>query len=128
VVNFQVRNKTNQEQAFRIMSCSYNQHWGNDDKHGNVYVPGWNCERNGDMLVTLKPGESYSNVLPIVIQRVKPGDFVQFRMSFTPFRKEATEDSYHNPLGTYWSNEIKIKVEKSGNLIRKNYTAFPLFL
>jgi hypothetical protein len=107
IIEFQVRNITNQEQAFRIMNCSYGQHWAVDSK--KVLLSGsWLCGGNAAILMTLKPGESYSSLLPVTLAGVAEGEVVEFRMSFTPYRKERNK-RWYEPLGTYWSNVLKIK-------------------
>jgi len=107
VIEFNVRNNTNQEQAFRVMSCSYYQHWAVDNKKVHLGPAFVACFRNEAILVTLKPGESYSSVLPIALSGVVPGKTAEFRMSFTPYRKEINKGRYRS-LGTFWSNVIKI--------------------
>ena len=108
VIEFNVRNNTNQEQAFRIMSCSYYQHWEMDSKKVHLHMGFAGCGGNGAMLMTLKPGESYSNRLAIVLAGVAPGEVVEFRMSFTPYRKERIKGRFAR-LGPYWSNVLTIK-------------------
>ena len=109
LIAFSVRNVTNQVQEFRIMSCSYYQHWAVDNKKAFVAPPmGIGCGGNGAILKTLKPGESYSSLLTIALDGVAAGEVVEFRMSFTPYRKETYRGRW-KPLGTYWSNAIQIK-------------------
>ena len=108
LIAFSVRNVTNQVQEFRIMSCSSYQHWAVDNKKAFVAPKGIGCGGNGPILKTLKPGESYSSLLPIAFDGVAAGEVVEFRMSFTPYRKEMYRGR-RKPLGTYWSNAIQIK-------------------
>ena len=109
LIAFSVRNVTNQVQEFRIMSCSDFRHWAVDNKKVFVAPPmGIGCGGNGAILKTLKPGESYASLLPIAFDGVAAGEVVEFRMSFTPYRKETYKGRW-KPLGTYWSNAIQIK-------------------
>jgi hypothetical protein len=108
LIAFSVRNVTNEVQEFRIMSCSYYQHWAVDNKKAFVSPGLAGCGGNGAILITLKPGESYSSPLWIAFDGVAAGEVVEFRMSFTPYRKEMYKGR-RKPLGTYWSNAIKIK-------------------
>jgi hypothetical protein len=108
LIAFSVRNVTNQVQEFRIMSCSYYQHWAVDNKKAFVSQTGPGCGGNGPILMTLKPGESYSSLLPIAFHGVAAGEVLEFRMSFTPYRKEMYKGR-RKPLGTYWSNLVQIK-------------------
>jgi hypothetical protein len=111
LIAFSVRNVTNQVQEFRIMSCSYYQHWAVDNKKVFVALPmGIGCGGNGAILKTLKPGESYASLLQIAFDGVAAGEVVEFRMSFTPYRKETYRGRW-KPLGTYWSNVLTIKAE-----------------
>ena len=108
LIAFSVRNVTNQEQGFRIMSCSFYQHWAVDNKKAFVSPELLICGGNAAILKTLKPGESYSSLLPIAFLEVAAGEVVESRMSFTPYRKEMYRGR-RKPLGTYWSNAIQIK-------------------
>jgi hypothetical protein len=108
LIAFSVRNVTNQVQEFRIMSCSYSQHWAVDNKKVYVSSQPAGCGGNGPILKTLKPGESDSSLLPIAFREVAAGELVEFRMSFTPYRKEMYRRRL-KPLGTYWSNLVQIK-------------------
>ena len=108
LIAFSVHNVTNQEQGFRIMNCSSYEHWAVDNKKAFVAQTGPGCGGNGPILITLKPGESYSSLLPIAFHGVAAGEVVEFRMSFTPFRKERIKGRLTR-LGTYWSNVLTIK-------------------
>ena len=108
LIAFSVRNVTNQVQEFRMMNCSYYQHWAVDNKKAFVAPRGVGCGGNGAILMTLKPGEAYSSLLPIALDGVAAGEVVEFRMSFTPYRKELYKGRW-KPLGTFWSNAIQIK-------------------
>ena len=108
LIAFSVRNVTNQVQEFRIMSCSYYQHWAVDNKKAFVSQTGPGCGGNGAILRTLKPGESDSGLLPIAFHGVAAGEVVEFRMSFTPYRKERYKGRW-KPLGTYWSNLVQVR-------------------
>ena len=109
LIAFSVRNVTNKVQEFRIMSCSDFQHWAVDSKKAFVAPPmGPGCGGNGAILKTLKPGESYASVLPIAFDGVAAGEVVEFRMSFTPYRKETYRGRW-KPLGTFWSNAIQVR-------------------
>jgi hypothetical protein len=109
LIAFSVRNVTNQVQEFRIMSCSDFRHWAVDNKKVFVAPPmGIGCGGNGAILKTLKPGESYASLLPIAFDGVAAGEVVEFRMSFTPYRKERIKGRFAR-LGPYWSNVLTIK-------------------
>lgn len=108
LIAFSVRNVTNQVQEFRIMSCSYFQHWAVDNKKAFVAPELVICGGNAAILMALKPGESYSSLLPIALDGVAAGEVVEFRMSFTPYRKERIKGRFAR-LGPYWSNVLTIK-------------------
>jgi hypothetical protein len=108
LIAFSVRNVTNQEQGFRIMSCSYFQHWAVDNKKAFVAPELVICGGNAAILMTLRPGESYSSLLPIALDGVAAGEVIEFRMSFTPYRKERIKGRFAR-LGPYWSNVLTIK-------------------
>jgi hypothetical protein len=108
LIAFSVRNVTNQVQEFRIMSCSSYQHWAVDNKKAFVAPKLVICGGNAAILMTLKPGESYSSLLPIALDGVAAGEVVEFRMSFTPYRKERIKGRFAR-LGPYWSNVLTIK-------------------
>jgi hypothetical protein len=108
LIAFTVRNVTNQVQEFRLMNCSYYQHWAIDNKKAFVSPPPVGCGGNGAILMTLKSGESYSSLLPIAFLEVSAGEVVEFRMSFKPYRKEMYKGR-RKSLGTYWSNLVQIK-------------------
>ena len=108
LIAFSVRNVTKQVQEYRIMSCGYEQHWAVDNRKASVVPPPAGCGGNGPILRTLKPGESDSSLLLIAFREVAAGEVVEFRMSFTPYRKEVYKRRL-KPLGTYWSNLVQIK-------------------
>jgi hypothetical protein len=99
-VRLRVVNTSKETQSFRVMNCSWDEHWKSDTPA--VTWVGWNCTKNFPVTVTLKRGEAYEKTLPMVVTKGEPGDRVSFQMGFKPIDGKLT----------YWSGKLTVKVEK----------------
>jgi hypothetical protein len=99
-VRLRVVNASEQTQSFRVMGCSWYEHWRSDDPA--VTPEGWACSRNFPVTVTLKRGEAYEKTLPMLVTSGKPGDRVSCNMGFRPFGGKLT----------YWSGKVTVQVGK----------------
>jgi hypothetical protein len=100
-VRLRVVNTSEEAQSFRVMNCSWDEHW----KCSNPAVSwvSWDCSKNFPVTVTLKPGEAYEKTLPMLVTKGEPGARVSFKMGFTPIGSK----------GTYWSGKVTVRVEKA---------------
>lgn len=94
-----VVNSSKSTQSFRVMNCSWNEHWKSSNKQ--VYWLEWECTKNFEVTESLKPGEAYERSLSMLLVTEKPQARVSFKMGFTPAGSKQT----------YWSNEVTLRVE-----------------
>jgi hypothetical protein len=99
-VRLRVVNASGTAQTFRVMNCSWDEHW----KSSNPAVSweGWACTKNYPVAVTLQPGEAYEKTLSMLLTKGAPGDEVSFKMGFRPIGSKRT----------YWSQKVTVRVEK----------------
>lgn len=99
-VRLRVVNTSEDTQTFRVMSCSWYEHWRSDDPA--VTSVGWACSRNFPVTVTLKRGEAYEKTLPLLVSEGEPGDRVSYELGFKPIGSKLTS----------WSGKVTVQVEK----------------
>jgi hypothetical protein len=99
-VGLRVENVSKEPVSFRVMSCSWNEHWrASSDR---VRLDAWDCFRNVRVTVTLKPGEAYEKSIDVFVGRGEPGESVAFKLGFTPMDAK-------QPV---WSNEVKVALAR----------------
>jgi RNA polymerase sigma factor (sigma-70 family) len=98
-VDLRVVNSSTSTQSFRVMNCSWDEHWKSSNER--VSWERWDCKENCDETVKLEPGEAYEKTLPMLLVARQPQGKVTFKMGFTPIGSKQT----------FWSNEITLTVE-----------------
>jgi uncharacterized protein (TIGR03067 family) len=98
-VDLRVVNLSKSPQSFRVMNCSWYEHW--KSSNGRVSWQGWDCAENAAVTVKLDPGEAYEKTLPMLLLAGKPLEKVSFKVGFTPIGSKQT----------YWSNEVTVQIE-----------------
>ena len=98
-VKLRVVNSSEQVQCFRVMNCSWDEHW----QCGNPRIAHvlWACTRNFPVTVELAPGEAYEQKLNMYVGAKGDSRTERFRMGFTPIGEKKT----------YRSNEVVIGVK-----------------
>jgi hypothetical protein len=99
-----VSNATEHPQSFRVMNCSWREHWRSDSPFvawGDV-----ECTKNFPVNQTLPPGGAYEKTLNAYVAAGfrKPGKgarTVTFRLGFTP----------EGGKKVYWSNKVVVGVK-----------------
>src|SRR5205823_7942372 len=102
-VKFIVKNVSSSNQGFGYFTCSYYDNWKTDNH--DVGLSAWSCKANFLSPEKLEPGKNFSGEVPIYISPSLIGKVVIFKLGFLPY-----DESKYKSLGTFWSNEIKIKV------------------
>jgi hypothetical protein len=93
-VELRVVNASPSPQSFRVMSCSWDEHWRSSEPR--VTWVAWPCFNNGPVQVKLAPGEAYEKTLPM---RLTAAGRVSFKMGFAPVESKRT----------YWSSEVSLE-------------------
>jgi RNA polymerase sigma factor (sigma-70 family) len=101
-VDLRVANTSDAAQTFRVMNCSWYEHW--KSSNGRVSWLGWPCTRNFAVTVTLEPGQAYERTLEMLLLDGELLEEVSFRMGFTPIGGKQT----------YRSNALTLPVEPEG--------------
>jgi RNA polymerase sigma factor (sigma-70 family) len=99
-VQLRVVNRLESSQSFRVMSCSWYEHWRSDNPR--VSWNDWPCHKNIPQTVKLEPGQAYAKALPMRVTAGAPAGETPFRLGFAPLDGKRT----------YWSNEITLWVEQ----------------
>ena len=99
-VDLRVVNSSHSPQSFRVMNCSWDEHW--KSSNDRISWDRWDCAENSAVTVKLEPGDAYENTLPMLLVAGKPQENVSFKMGFTPIGSKQT----------YWSNEITVQVDQ----------------
>ncbi len=98
-VDLRVVNLSKLPQSFKVMSCSWYEHWKTNNER--VSWMGWDCKENSPTDVKLAPGEAYEKTLPMLRVAGKPKEKASFKMGFTPIGSKQT----------FWSNEVTLQVD-----------------
>jgi uncharacterized protein (TIGR03067 family) len=98
-VRLRVVNSSKSTQSFRVMNCSWDEHWKTSNKQ--VSWEGWDCAKNFAVTEKLEPGQAYEKTLSMLLLAGMPQKQVSFKMGFTPIDSKQT----------YWSNEVTLPVE-----------------
>src|SRR4051794_25080090 len=64
-VALRVENASAAQQHFRVMNCSWDQHWKTSNT--NITWLRWNCTRNLAVTVELAPGGAYTNRMELFV-------------------------------------------------------------
>jgi hypothetical protein len=99
-VRLRVVNRSESPQSFRVMSCSWYEHWRSNNPR--VSWTDWPCHKNVPKAVALEPGQAYEKALPMRVPAGAPPGEVSFKLGFTPLDGKRT----------YWGNEITLRVEQ----------------
>lgn len=117
-VELEVKNISNTNQSFAVMSCSWMEHWRSDNGQIGTW-PGWACIANAPIKIELASGESWKKELKMWIPEPVSTNRVSFRMSFTPLPFEVVPPHVENGkyvwqkkkgVKTYWSSESSINI------------------
>jgi hypothetical protein len=82
-VRLEVKNISNTNQHFTIMSCSWWEHWVSDNRQIGMW-PGYACAQNKPVKVELAPGESWKKDLKMWVPEPVTINKISFKMSFEP--------------------------------------------
>jgi hypothetical protein len=116
-VALEVKNITNTNRSFVVMSCSWDEHWRSDNPIiGSVTQ--FICTMNYPMNVNLVLGESYKREGDMQLFQAISTNKVSFRMGFTPmdYTPLHMENGRFIPpvekegKKTYWSDEVTVEV------------------
>jgi hypothetical protein len=99
-VRLRVVNRSESPQLFRVMSCSWYEHWRSNNPRASW--ADWPCHKNVPRTVALEPGQAYEKALPMRVAAGTPAGETSFRLGFTPLDGKQT----------YWSNEVTLRVEQ----------------
>ena len=97
--HLRVVNSSKSTQSFRVMNCSWDEHWKSSNER--VSWEGWGCDKNFAVTEKLEPGQAYERTLSMLLTSGKPQEKVSFKMGFTPIDSKQT----------FWSNEVTLPVE-----------------
>ena len=92
-IEVSVKNNSANVSKIKEMSCSWYQHWTTDIKQVSI-VP-WKCTRNVAITIELKPNESYSRKIDLVISKDSK-ESLTFKVGFLSL----------DSVDRAWSNEI----------------------
>jgi hypothetical protein len=97
-VELRVVNASPSPQSFRVMNCSWDEHWRSSN--ARVTWVGWDCSKNSPVTVKLAPGEAYAKTLSMLVTAAGP---VSFKLGFTPLESKRTS----------WSNEVTLELPQA---------------
>jgi len=97
-LRLRVVNKSDKAQSFRVMNCSWFDHWKSSNER--VSIIGWGCSKNFAVPETLQPNQAYEKSLAVQISEGRPHEKVSFKMGFTPIDSKRT----------YWSQELTVEM------------------
>jgi hypothetical protein len=98
-VELRVENTSSSNQTFRVMSCSWDQHWQCDNTA--LSWIGFECWKNSAIDVNLAPKEAYTNTMNMLITGPHQIGKLSFRMGFTPL----------GSARAYWSEEVVFEIK-----------------
>ena len=123
IVKANLMNVTKDTIEYTHYNCSNWMNWKTNNEH--ISLTGGECGKNHPVTTVLKPGESKDDELLLEFgPELKDEDQVNFKMAFLPLvgsgitletllgQPEKPEIDNKGLMGTFWSNEISIKILK----------------
>ena len=95
-LDLRVVNKSDKDQTFKAMSCSWFEHWKCDSEV--LKVQQWACDENGEEEIKLAPGQAWEKKLKLDVDKDAGAVKVKFKMGFTPKGSDAK----------LWSDELGV--------------------
>jgi hypothetical protein len=101
-VTLRVVNATEKPHSLQVMSCSWNDHWKNNNSR-IVWAGGVSIESAGNTTIEIKlePGEAYEKHVQMAVLDGPRLVTTSFQMGFTPIGEKKT----------YWSNKVVIGIK-----------------